>query len=185
MIINFFHSLAHYSRSLGITKGIEAKIKFRFVNKGLVRISLNYNQGPFSLRANTSDVEVFEQIFVSKEYEFKINFEPEFIVDGGANIGLSSIFFANKFPKARIIAIEPEESNFSLLKSNTSQYVNISVHNAAIWNEKLYLAVKDLGYGKWGFITEKSHNEDLNNVATMTIQEIMEINKLNCIDILN
>ena len=64
-----------------------------------------------------------------------LNFKPETIVDAGAHIGMASILFARKFPFARIIAIEPEPSNFAALLRNTSPYKNITLVQAALWNE--------------------------------------------------
>lgn len=42
------------------------------------------------------------------------------IVDASANIGASSVFFAYKFPKARIVALEADTANFQLLTANTA-----------------------------------------------------------------
>lgn len=77
---------------------------------------------PFIVRNQTSDVEIFEQIFIRQEYNFTVNKPPEVIVDAGANVGFASIYFASKYPNSKIIAIEPEESNFRLLKKNTDSY---------------------------------------------------------------
>ena len=52
-----------------------------------------------------------------KEYDFAVD-RPSVIIDAGANIGLASIWFASKFPEARILAIEPEKSNYELLVRN-------------------------------------------------------------------
>jgi FkbM family methyltransferase len=41
-----------------------------------------------------------------------------FIVDAGANIGASVVFFALEFPDCRIIAIEPESNNCAMLRQN-------------------------------------------------------------------
>ncbi len=45
--------------------------------------------------------------------------ETSLIVDAGANIGASTIFFAFKFAKARLVALEAEPGNFELLSANT------------------------------------------------------------------
>jgi FkbM family methyltransferase len=42
------------------------------------------------------------------------------IVDAGANIGASSVYFAHRFPAARVVAIEANEDNFELLAANTA-----------------------------------------------------------------
>ena len=60
---------------------------------------------------------------------------PRVVVDAGANIGLSTVFFANKFPQAKIVAIEPEPSNFAMLRDNVAPYPNVTPVQAALWKE--------------------------------------------------
>src|ERR1700741_4382586 len=64
------------------------------------------------LRKGTSDLEVFREIFLFNTYDFPVP-EPRTIVDAGANIGLSAVYFANRFKDATIFAVEPESSNFA------------------------------------------------------------------------
>ena len=82
----------------------------------LVEVSVPGIKHPLFLRLKTSDIEVYGKIFAGQEYRFEALKQPKVIVDAGANIGLASVFFANAFPEATIIAIEPEETNFTLLK---------------------------------------------------------------------
>ncbi len=75
-------------------------------------------------------------IFRSKSYDPGIaNFSPKTIVDAGAHIGMASILFALKYPAARIVAIEPEPSNFAALVRNTAAYKTITPIQAALWRE--------------------------------------------------
>jgi FkbM family methyltransferase len=92
---------------------------------------------------------------VNRGYDFDASPHPEIIIDAGANIGLASIYFANKFPDAKIFAIEPEESNFKLLQKNSAPYKNIIPLQAALWNRNEEICVIDSGLGKWGFMTEE------------------------------
>ena len=72
-------------------------------------------------------------------------------MDAGANIGLASILFANRFPQAKIFAIEPEHDNFNLLADNVCTYDNIVPLHAALWGENATIHLTDPGDGAWGF----------------------------------
>ena len=54
------------------------------------------------------------------------------VVDCGANVGLASLFFADRYPAARIIAVEPASENFSLLKRNVSAVGRIRAIEACV-----------------------------------------------------
>jgi FkbM family methyltransferase len=109
---------------------------------------------PFVVRCPSSDIPTYEQIFLTQEYDFHVRRPPRVIIDAGANIGLASIYFASRFPEARIIAIEPEDTNVELLRLNTRAYPNVTVFQGALWGRDEPLHVVDRKFGKWGFMTE-------------------------------
>lgn len=77
------------------------------------------------LRSGPADTGVFEKIFIWGSYDqISVN-SPALIVDLGANIGLSSTYFAVRFPSAIIIAVEPEANNFKRLCLNTDGLSNL------------------------------------------------------------
>jgi hypothetical protein len=47
------------------------------------------------------------------------------IIDGGANVGYASLYFAACFPDALVVAIEPDPASFALLCRNVAQFQNI------------------------------------------------------------
>lgn len=96
---------------------------------------------PVAVRGGTADASTFEKIFVWNEYDLDHPAGVKTIIDAGANIGLSAIFFANRFPGARIIALEPQRDNFELLRRNVSPYSQIVPLNAALWNEDTTLGL--------------------------------------------
>ena len=144
---------------------------------------------PFIVRNQTSDVETFEQIFIRQEYNFVAKKPPEVVVDAGANVGYASIFFASKYPDAKIIAIEPEESNFQLLRKNAAPYKNIIPVQAALWNENGEINIIDPGLGNWGFMTAKEKNKEnstsnfCRKVKSITVDKIINDYGVDKIDI--
>lgn len=171
----------------GVLKAIEAK--FRNSN-GLITVRRKGIKAPFYLRLKTSDIPTFDQVFMHQEYDFSVNRSPKVIVDAGANIGLASIYFANKYPDAKIIALEPEESNFRLLKENVSPYPNVVPIHAALWHKNEEINLIDPGLGKWGFMTETknisegSQSDICHAVKAMTVDKVMDDFNLEKIDIL-
>lgn len=60
------------------------------------------------------------------------------VLDLGANVGIFSLLMAKKFPRAEIIAVEPEEENIKTLRENIklNSIDNIIVVEAAISDQK-------------------------------------------------
>jgi FkbM family methyltransferase len=54
------------------------------------------------------------------------------IVDAGANIGAASLWFLNKYPRAKVIAVEPEPSNLDVLLKNAENQQRLTVLPAAV-----------------------------------------------------
>lgn len=171
----------------GLLYAIKAKATNSTVSFQLSRQDCKY---PFRLRIPSSDIPTYRQVFINQEYDFSVKEQPKVIVDAGANIGLVSIYLANRYPEARIIAIEPEQSNFELLKANVAPYPRIIPVQAALWNKNEEINVIDPGFGKWGFMTERKHPSEKSRdnvchpVMAVTVDTIMRDYHLSRIDIL-
>src|SRR5262249_38196151 len=75
------------------------------------------------------------EIFLEEVYKFESSNPKPLILDCGANIGLSVIYFKMLFPGSRIIAYEPDLEIFRTLKKNLSQfdYPDVDLINKAVW----------------------------------------------------
>ena len=135
------------------------------------------------LRRNTSDIDTFLQVIVYREYDINFQFEPAVIIDGGANIGLFSVFMKHKFPDAKIISVEPDEENFQLLKENIAGYKDIFCEQAGLWHKQSNIVVHDKhNLGKWGFVVEETSDDS--KLKSLTINNLMERHSLDRIDLL-
>ncbi|MCE2970884.1 MAG: FkbM family methyltransferase [Burkholderiales bacterium] len=140
---------------------------------------------PLHLRVPSTDVVAFHQIFVRREYDFAVRASPRAIVDAGANVGYASVYFANRFPDARIVAIEPERSNFQVLEDNVRPYPNVIAVRAALWNCNGRIALTDPGLGHWGFVAAaQAATATDHDVPALTIDCLLDLYALPRIDIL-
>ena len=125
------------------------------------------------LRYGTSDFQLFKNIFITEEYDIHLPFVPETIIDGGGNIGLAAIVFANKYPDAKIVAIEPEDSNYSILQKNISKYSNITSLKAGIWHNSSFLNIRNPDSGKWAFTIEETDMPTEKSIKGISINDII------------
>lgn len=144
---------------------------------------------PVHVRYPSTDLPTFGQIFFNEDYRFDVLRDPRVIVDAGANIGLASVYFANRYPASRIVAVEPEPGNLEMLKRNASYYSNIEVEAAALWNATGHIALLDPGLGEWGFMTGSHEREGypgevIGKVRATTIDKLMRDRGIDRIDIL-
>lgn len=99
---------------------------------------INLGRQKISFR-NWNDLHViYNEIFIHKEYLFKTKNNKPFIIDCGSNIGISVLFFKLLYPNAEILAFEPSNKNFQLLKKNIedNQLKNIKLEKSALYNKE-------------------------------------------------
>jgi FkbM family methyltransferase len=139
------------------------------------------------IRTNTPDLNVAISSLCDKEYDHLNLSNPRIIIDAGANIGTSSIFFARKYPDARIFAVEPETSNFELLKKNTRNYDNIVPIKAAIWSKNCTRTIQNRFTGHWGYTVSETTNRIESTgqeINCKTINTLMNEHEIELIDLL-
>jgi len=115
---------------LGLREGLAA-LRNHYFGSGGSRYRVNVFFGPttktFSLRAGTSDLSILSNVILG---ELDVLKEPEaiglaaaspsgLIIDGGAHIGITATALSRMFPRSKVIAIEADPENFSLLVENT------------------------------------------------------------------
>lgn len=113
------------------------------------RVNINNNLiEVFCRRYPSSDLGIMNQVLGNKEYEPVLEFfkqeETLTIVDAGANVGFSSVFFKTAFPNSKILCLEIDETNFHLLQKNI-QYnglKDITTLKEALWKSNAFLEIK-------------------------------------------
>jgi len=174
-------------KNFGIA-GLKLNLEMKFSKKVELKTKLKKHNNLIYLRRKSSDFEVFRQIFRNEEYNFEysqfLGRSPKFIIDCGANVGLASLFFGQKFSDATIIAVEPEKNNFGMLQKNTSCNSRIIPINKGIWKNTNELDVIDQNLGEWGFVAKESNTNSKNKIQAVTIHDLIKEYSIDEIDIL-
>lgn len=83
----------------------------------------------------------YEEIFENEIYKFKASSPSPTIIDCGANIGLSILYFKQLYPNSRIIAFEPDLEIFEVLENNVQsfKFTNVELIRKAVWSSETFL----------------------------------------------
>ena len=146
-------------------------------------LKLRLRYGRFRIRYGSTDLHVFQQIFLYDDYVLDLNFTPEFIIDAGAYVGYSAIYFNQAYPHAKIVSIEPSSANFSTLEFNTAFIPHIRLYKSGLWNKPAFLKILDRKTGNWGFQTLEVHEQESWDVRTVDVPAILQDSNQKVIDI--
>jgi FkbM family methyltransferase len=148
--------------------------------------SRNSRNSRIELRRFAGDIFVLYEVLCDKCYVIPSSMLPPekigVVFDCGANIGITSLFFAAQYPNARIYSIEPDPDNFALLKRNVRQERRILPICGALVGlprEHVYLTTDAPAWGN-SIATSKTRTA----VNAWTIDEICRENALYHIDLL-
>jgi FkbM family methyltransferase len=136
---------------------------------------------PVHIRVGTSDIYEFNHLLGRQQVPMVLPYQPEIIVDAGANVGYSALRFQQEFPGAKIIALEPDSRNFSQLQKNCGRYPNIIAEHAALWSHRATLHIIDPDVPACAFQVTEDPNGD---ISAKSIGDVMAEHALPRIDLL-
>lgn len=169
-----------------LIKGVEKKLKNIFKSKysafnigwfkekqlkhsiaGKVQYHIYKRKFKVYFRDPKSFLHTIQELFIDQIYKFETCNESPTIIDCGAYIGTSILYFKTNYPKSIIKAFEPDKNNFQLLQQNIQNwgFENIELNNKAIWiNED------DLFFEQKGEMSGKINNQNSNNSNKIRVQ---------------
>jgi FkbM family methyltransferase len=191
---------------MNITKIDEKNIETLNAYKKVDVCMIDGLEFPVMLRHMTLDAFVTDEIFGRECYnvsmknsrhyndyieEFQVR-EPRNIIDAGGNIGLAAIFYAVKYPDAKIVTIEPDSDNFYFLCENIKPYSNIKAIRGAVWDQVTKLCITNRKNAVWDngtlnagkYIVGEDVIDGETYVPAYTIDNIIETYNMDKIDIL-
>ncbi len=142
-----------------------------------------------------SDLSVFQQIFLYEEYAVVLKLltlnkgfsQKKYIIDAGANVGYTTIYFSSIFTNSSIYAIEPSSENCKFFEENIKTLENkstIKLYQNALTQKAGALFEIDRTFrdGKdWSIATIENEN---GNIQGISINEIILENQLTHISLL-
>jgi len=97
---------------------------------------------PTTLPDSASFIWTYRDIFQRELYAFRARSERPYIIDCGANIGLSVLYFKRLYPLAEIVAFEPDPYIFGLLQDNLRSHGHddVRLEPRALWSSETRLS---------------------------------------------
>lgn len=172
-----------------------ADIDIKKENDGnIFAYNVNGQTYTISIKRDSSDALVFRQLILENEYLYLVKLfqtngiQLEKMVDGGANIGLASIYFKAYFPDAQIVALEPVTETFERLEKIIAEnnIHNVECIKKGLWNEDTFLKIDKSNRDKsdWSFRLIESEVAGENTIETTSIKSILKDNNWDHIDFL-
>ncbi|MBS9523275.1 FkbM family methyltransferase [Litoribacter alkaliphilus] len=132
---------------------------------------------PFRYHHAASFVNTYMEIYQDEIYKFNPKIKSGgVILDCGANMGLSVMYFSKNYPKHQIIAFEPEKAIFEVLEENVEKFKlnNVTLHQKAVWTEETELTFSTDG-GMGGRVNNlyKSKKKPVEKVKTVDLKTLL------------
>jgi FkbM family methyltransferase len=152
-----------------ILERLSRKIKFELNNlrkgKEILRftpVELNFLDHKLYVHDIASYHLGLNEVFQDEIYKFTTSNKEPLIIDCGANLGMSIIYFKKLYPDAKIIAFEADKNIFNFLEKNVRSFglKNVELINKAVWNANEDLIFMEEG-GAGGRIENGNNNSDL------------------------
>lgn len=142
--------------------------------KGVVSGSIDVEGKPFAFHNARCFYDTWQELVVNNMYEFKTKSSKPYILDCGANLGLSVYYFARLYPQAEIIAFEPEVPIYEVLERNVATYglKQVQLVRKAVWESETTLSFyTDEGMG--GSVTNVYSNQQPTHIETVRLADYL------------
>jgi FkbM family methyltransferase len=171
-----------YVQRFGSVSGTSLYLRTK-LKRGVIHIDVPGIAHPLAMRGGTSDRSAFNEVIVKQWYDYPYPGSPRFIIDAGANVGYASVRFAQLYAAADIVAVEPDENNFALLRENVAPYPRVHTVLGGIWHRDAPLAISNPDAKPWAFRVREAHEAE-RAFPGVTLQTLMERSATGIVDIL-
>jgi FkbM family methyltransferase len=151
----------------------------------LYRIRIRAKPHDLWLRTFAGDLFVLHEVFLSRCYALPKTFstQPEVVVDLGAHVGLTTLFWYANFGRAQYVCVEPSPANIALLQRNVAALeAQVYVVPAAISSTAGHVHFNP-GRWSWGGQLDTSAHQGF-EVRCTTMHEIISSLSIRRIDLL-
>ena len=90
------------------------------------------------------------------------------IIDAGANVGYAALYFAERYPDCRVIAVEADEDTYRDMVRNVAGCERIAAVHSAVWNHCAGVSLVGSDLGSWA-----TRVEDSGLTPSATLSQIM------------
>ena len=138
------------------------------------------------VRRRTTDFPTFEQVFGRGDYDLDYGIEPRHILDLGANVGYSAVFYHHRFPDARIIAVEPDAGNCAMAALNLAAVGatdRCTLVERAIWHSDTHVRIVNPKANAWAFRVNECPPDARGAMEGVTVGTLMSRFELPVVDL--
>ena len=132
-----FNKMRHYVQTSGVRRELR---RVALVPRYTAGITTVFGH-PFAYVDSASFLSTYAEIFDQGIYAFSTASDMPYILDCGANIGLSVLFFKQCCPNSRIVAFEPDPEICRVLETNIANFnlTNMRAVEKAVWSSETTL----------------------------------------------
>jgi FkbM family methyltransferase len=189
-----FSRLRDASHVLGLKTAVLLRIAHWF-NYGMRKLKIKYRHPlivvqmkgyphPVHARLGSSDSLVLDQIFIQREYSTLDNLtpSPKVMIDCGANVGYSSVYFLNRYPDLKVILVEPDQTNVELCRRNLLPYADRArIIHAGVWSRPVGLVVTG---ADWAARVREATPQETPDVQSTDISSLISLTPDGEVDLL-
>lgn len=154
---------------MNIFENIRIRLKKRYT-----KVTTSLLGFPINMIDKSSFLYMYQEIFEEEIYKFISKNNKPKIIDCGANIGLSVIYFKKLYPESEIIAFEPDPKIFNVLQSNikSGNFKNVELIKKGVSNKQESVAfIPDNSDG--GRLVSETNNQKQIFVETIKLSDYL------------
>ena len=149
-LVAIWKRLRYYERSFG-ARQTAMLYGARATGRPLIELRVPGMPHAIACRPTEPDRFTICHVFVEHDCDLAIPLNPQFIVDAGANVGYVSAYYANRFPEADIVGLEPDVGNIAVARRNCAPYPSVELLWAGLWPRDVPLQIVDPNAKSWEF----------------------------------
>jgi FkbM family methyltransferase len=151
--------------------------KLKHSSAGEIQQHIYKNKFKILFRNPKSFLLTVKELFIDEIYKFETLNKNPYIIDCGAYIGTSVLYFKTNYPSSKILAFEPDKNNFKILNQNAISwnFDNVEIINKAIWINNNSINFDSKGEMSGSINLIESQNQKANLVQTQRLCDLLDV----------